>query len=138
VAEAIDGHAISWTVTDPATGQARLRIYARQDGEVVGFGTSAVDFVVATTIGPPTEVSTLRIGKDTEETVLFWQPPEIDPDHGPATTYRVLASDAADSSFTEVGSTDATTWAEPLDAPPGFEIVCYRIVATNAAGASED
>jgi hypothetical protein len=134
VAEAIGGHSIAWTVTGPSTGEARLRVYARQGGEIVGFGTSAVDFVIATSLGPPAVVDTLRIAKGSEDVVLSWQPPDVGPDHGPATAYRVFASDAAEGPFTEVGSTDGTTWVEPLEAPARFGIVYYRIVASNAAG----
>jgi hypothetical protein len=133
LASGLSGTSYNWTVTGPATTQARVVVYAEDQQGVMGFDISDAPFTIADQLYPPNPAFGLRSGDDGVAMSLEWNRPETDLLHGPATSYRVLSATTPQGPWTEVASPIEENTIQPLDVNPG-EVVYYRTVATNPAG----
>jgi len=133
LADGVTGTSVTWTVTGPATAQARVVVFAHDQQGVMGSDTSDAAFSVADQLYPPYPAYGLRAAHDGVDMSLEWNEPPVDLQHGPATSYRVLRATSPQGPWTEVASPIEENAMQPLEGNPG-ELYLYRIVATNAAG----
>jgi len=122
-----------WVVSGPITGQARVRVYAWEEGEVIGFSSSEEDFVIQLQLLPPAPLETLLVDKGPTDFSLTWQAVAVDPNHGPADFYRVLSSALAQGPFVEWATTVGTSLDLPISTQTG-NFLHYRVVPQNTAG----
>ncbi|MGH9868475.1 MAG: choice-of-anchor D domain-containing protein [Candidatus Polarisedimenticolia bacterium] len=138
VASGLTATSLSWTPSQPATSQARIRVLAHDSHGVMGYDESDTSFTIAGQLMAPHGVSTLQLTMEAGGGILMtWERPGVDAAHGPASHYRVLSSLVANGTFIQLGTPAAESWNEPASTG-GAGIVYYKIVAVNAAGESSD
>jgi subtilisin family serine protease len=136
VATQVTGTSYSWTVGGAGTDHARIRVDARDSRGVMGYDTSDADFTIAGVLHAPAPATNLVLSRESGQVVLRWKQPLVDALHGPATSFRIVAANSAQGPFVDIGTTTGLELIEPAHGL-GTDRVFYRIVAVNAAGASE-
>jgi hypothetical protein len=121
----------AWTVTGPATVQARIVVSAHDQLGLMGSDISDGDFTIADQLYPPHPAYGLTLQKSEAELVLSWQRPGTDLLHGPVSLYRIMRAESPQGPFTEIDATVPETFTD--SSAPG-QIYFYTIVATNPAG----
>jgi subtilisin family serine protease len=82
--------------------------------------------------------NTLRLGKTASGHLrIDWVKAPADPDHDPATVYRVLRALSGSEPGVEVGSATATRWFD-VDALGAREDYFYVVIAENSGGRSDE
>jgi len=123
-----------WSVVGAGTTRARIRVFAIDNGEVLGSDTSDSDFAIDGPALPPGRVTTLRVSSSDADVVLDWQRPAPDSVHGPVEFYRILRSTSAQGPFDEIATTPMESYADPLAGQPAGGTIFYRVEAVNGAG----
>ena len=122
-----------WSITGPATANARVRVIAVDNQGVMGFDTSDADFIIADMLYPPASIDDLVVSRSGDNVTLHWKAPAIDLTHGPAASYRVLVSTEANGLYTELGTSTTDSFGIPVEADQ-TGIRFYRVNAVNASG----
>ncbi len=136
VATGVTGTSYTWTVGGASSDHARIRVDARDGNGVMGYDTSDGDFTLAGVLHAPAPATDLVLSRENGNVVLRWKQPIIDAVHGPASSFRIVAATSAQGPFVEIGTTAELTLIEPAHGLGGDRLF-YRVVAVNAAGASE-
>jgi hypothetical protein len=133
VAVGLTGTEVNWQVTGPETTLARIMVQAHDSRGVMGSDISDGDFTIAAQLYPPYPAYGLLLDKSVADTVLGWQHPGTDLQHGPVAHYRITRSDDPQAEFVEIDAAVPATYTDSSAPAPG-QIFFYKIVATNPAG----
>jgi hypothetical protein len=133
LATGLSGTSHAWTVSGPATTQARIAVFAEDNQGVMGLDVSDGAFTLADQLYPPHPASGLLCDDDGVTMSLEWHRPPADLLHGPASGYRILSTTELRGSWMQVATPIEEHATLPLQVNPG-EVVYFRIVATNPAG----
>jgi subtilisin family serine protease/P pilus assembly chaperone PapD len=137
LASGVTGTSLAWTITGPATQAARLRVFAIDNRGVMGYDTSDADFTIAGALVPPGPIDELMVHVSGPDLVLDWKRPDVSLQSGPVDFYRVLRATSPQGPFVEIGAPTGESFADPLSNTSSDRTVFFKVIAVNAAGASE-
>ncbi len=138
IATGLAGTSVDWTVSEPLTSNALVRVVALDSRGVMGYDFSDGPFIIATSeLQPPNPIRDLVLSFDGTDVTLNWKAPDADPTHGPADRYRILRAESPEGPFEEVSVVTETVYTEAAANTEGVAVVYYVVRAANRAGDSE-